>query len=148
VIGGMALGISGGLLAPALIPGLVGSLGLVGAVGISGTSATVAVGSLLVVAGASIGANAIANRTGEVRAFMFEKCASVPACGTATDILARCSAGQQGCGSITPEKPDFIVLIALQVQLISSGNGTPPPPTGGGMVVWEFTTRYRSHLQW
>jgi Protein of unknown function (DUF726) len=139
VIGGMALGISGGLLAPALIPAL-GSLGLAGAVGISGTSATVAVGSLFGVAGASIGGNAMANRTGEVKEFVFEKCASVPSIGNATDIPAKSIAGKQGCGVVTPEKPNFNVSIALQVQQISSGNGTPPSPTGGGMFVWEFTT--------
>lgn len=62
VVGGAAVGLSGGLLAPALIPALSGmaSAAGIGSVGVSGASAIVGVAGA---AGAGLGGAAMANRT-------------------------------------------------------------------------------------
>jgi hypothetical protein len=139
VLGGVALGVSGGLLAPALLPAL-GSLGLAGAAGVTGTSATMAVGGLFGVAGASFGANAMANRTSEVKEFLFEKCTCVPVIGPPGEFPAGCISGNQGRGVITPEKRIFEVVIPLGNRGTVSGSAEAPSLIGVGMLVWEFTT--------
>lgn len=76
VVGGLALGLSGGLIAPALLP----ALGTVGLAGVSaplaalGGGGAVAVGGIFGAAGAGVGAAAMSSRTGEVDEFLFEKC--------------------------------------------------------------------------
>lgn len=76
VVGGLALGLSGGLIAPALIP----ALSTVGLASVSvpltalGSGGAVAVGGLFGAAGAGVGAAAMASRTGVVEEFSFELC--------------------------------------------------------------------------
>lgn len=76
VVGGLALGLSGGLIAPALIPAL-GSVGLTGVSGslvAMGSGGAVAVGGVFGAAGASVGAAAMSGRTAHVTEFKWEKC--------------------------------------------------------------------------
>lgn len=76
VVGGLALGLSGGLIAPALLP----ALGTVGLASVSaplaalGGGGAVAVGGIFGAAGAGVGAAAMSSRTGDVNEFLFEKC--------------------------------------------------------------------------
>lgn len=76
VVGGLALGMTGGLIAPALLP----ALGTVGLASVSaplaalGGGGAVAVGGIFGAAGAGVGAAAMSSRTGDVQEFRFEKC--------------------------------------------------------------------------
>lgn len=120
VVGGVALGLSGGLLAPALVPAL-GSVGLTGiAAGMSGASATMAFGGLFGAAGAGLGATAMANRTGAVEEFAFERCVS---------LRGEQDFGSDGCGEISPKSKILDVSVVVKNDVAK-----------GGLLVWEFFT--------
>lgn len=124
VIGGIALGISGGLMAPALLPAL-GSVGLAGVsaplVAMGGTSA-VAVGGIFGVAGASVGATAMRNRTGDVEEFTFESCTVLD------DGKNRASVYEHG--RVTPARKCLEVVVPISSD----------EPIVGGLLAWEFVT--------
>lgn len=124
VVGGLALGLSGGLIAPALIPALSG----VGLAGISapltalGSGGAVAVGGLFGAAGAGVGAAAMASRTGMVQEFQFEPCSSATATMRHT-VYKRVR--------ISPRDRVHDVVLQLHED---DANGS------GGLLVWEILT--------
>lgn len=124
VVGGLALGLSGGLIAPALIP----ALGTVGLAGVSaplaalGGGGAVAVGGLFGAAGAGVGAAAMSSRTGDIQEFKFERCTT----------FAEQQPSQYEASRISPSNRLHEVFVPL------SGNGDEP--ITGGLLVWQILT--------
>lgn len=124
VVGGLALGLSGGLIAPALIPALSG----VGLASVSapltalGSSGVVAVGGLFGAAGASVGAAAMASRTGMVQEFQFEPCS--------TAISAMRHTVYKSVRITPRDRVHDVVLPLLEADA----------RTSGGLLVWEILT--------
>lgn len=124
VVGGLALGLSGGLIAPALIPALSG----VGLASVSapltalGSGGVLAVGGLFGAAGASVGAAAMASRTGIVQEFQFEPCSTAVSAMRHTIYKSV---------RITPrDRIHDVVLPLLEGGASASG----------GLLVWEILT--------
>lgn len=124
VVGGLALGLSGGLIAPALLP----ALGTVGLAGVSaplvalGGGGAVAVGGLFGAAGAGVGAAAMASRTGEVEEFTFEPCS----------MLHGTEKVRYDSAKVRPSKKIHEVFVPLKEQDGAS--------MLGGLLVWELLT--------
>lgn len=124
VVGGLALGLSGGLIAPALIPALSG----VGLAGVSapltalGSGGAVAVGGLFGAAGASVGAAAMASRTGVVQEFKFEPCSTAVSAMRHTIYESI---------RISPRDRVHDVVLPLSEDGASAS---------GGLLVWEILT--------
>lgn len=124
VVGGLALGLSGGLIAPALLPAL-GTVGLTtvsGSLAAFGGGGAVAVGSIFGAAGAGVGAAAMANRNGDVEEFLFERCT----------ILSEPRASQYDSARITPSKKVHEVVLPCK---------TDDESVVGGLLVWEIFSR-------
>lgn len=122
LFGGLALGISGGLIAPALLPALstVGLASATAPLAALGGSGAVAVGGLFGAAGAGVGAAAMASRTGEVEEFTFERCTPSRDAGAKTYDTAR----------ITPTENTHEAFIPISSD----------QKTMGGLLVWEILT--------
>lgn len=124
LVGGIALGVSGGLLAPAIIPAL-GSVGLASAAApltAMGGSGAVALGGIFGITGASIGGVAMANRTGGVDEFQFEQCTVLD------DGSSRASVYEKK--QITPLSKYLEVEVPVAAQ-----DGIV-----GGLLAWEYIT--------
>lgn len=123
VVGGLALGLSGGLMAPAILPalGTVGLTGISGSLAALGGGGAVAVGSIFGAAGAGVGAAAMAGRTGAVEEFEFERCT----------VLTQPNAASYSTARITPSKKIHEIFIPL------SADGQAAV---GGLLVWEILT--------
>lgn len=126
VVGGLALGLSGGLIAPALLP----ALGTVGLAGVSaplaamGGGGAVAVGSLFGAAGAGVGAAAMSSRHGDVEEFRFERCT----------VLAEDRGGvKYETVRISPSNKTHEVFVPLTAD---EGEES----VVGGLLVWEMMT--------
>ncbi|KAI0564768.1 hypothetical protein FGB62_23g05 [Gracilaria domingensis] len=122
LFGGIALGISGGLIAPALLPAL-GTVGLASAtapLAALGGGGAVAVGSLFGAAGVGVGAAAMASRTGDVDEFSFERCTPSHDNGSQAYDMAR----------ITPTENIHEAFVPLSVETKAIG----------GLLVWEILT--------
>lgn len=124
VVGGLALGLSGGLIAPALLP----ALGTVGLAGVSapltalGSGGAVALGGLFGAAGAGVGAAAMSSRAGVVDEFRFEPCtAGVRAARDAAYKSAR----------VSPRDRVHDVTVPWREEADGSS---------GGLLVWEILT--------
>lgn len=126
VVGGLALGLSGGLIAPALIP----ALGTVGLASVSapltalGSGGAVAVGGLFGAAGAGVGAAAMASRTGVVQEFSFEPCNSLVQSVPRT-IYEN--------ARISPKRSIHDVVVPW--------HGDGDEKASGGLLVWEVLTK-------
>lgn len=124
VLGGLALGLSGGLIAPALLP----ALGTVGLASVSaplvalGGGGAVAVGGLFGAAGAGVGAAAMASRTGDVNEFKFEPCSA----------LHGGESVKYDSVKVTPSRKMHEVVVPLSGR---EGNAIM-----GGLLVWELLT--------
>ncbi|CAN8067760.1 unnamed protein product [Agarophyton chilense] len=122
LFGGLALGISGGLIAPALLPAL-GTVGLASATGplaALGGGGAVAVGSLFGAAGAGVGAAAMKSRTGDIDEFSFEPCTPSHDSSSHAYDTAR----------ITPTENIHEAYIQLSMETRAIG----------GLLVWEILT--------
>lgn len=123
VVGGIALGLSGGLIAPALIPALT-TIGMSAPITALGSSGVLAVGGIFGAAGASVGAAAMASRTGVVNEFCFEPCtAGANAERDSTYKKLRVTPKQRTCDVIVPW-----------------GDETLQGESAGGLLVWELLT--------
>ena len=124
VVGGLALGISGGLIAPALLPALssVGLASVSAPLAAFGGGGAVAVGGLFGAAGAGVGAVAMANRTGEAEEFKFEVCTAF---GDTQERMYKKA-------KISPSNRIHEAVIPLHEDKDNS--------TMGGLLVWELLT--------
>lgn len=112
-ISGVLLGMSGGMLAPAILPALsAAGLGVAGSAG-----ASTAVAAAFGVGGAGIGASAMRNRVGAVQEFRFERCVVVDGAGVAA----------RGEGDVTVEVP------RLEIDIDAEGL-----VEGSGLLVYAF----------
>lgn len=124
VLGGIALGLSGGLIAPALLPAL-GSVGLAGVsapLAALGGGGAVAVGGLFGAAGAGVGAAAMASRTGEVEEFVFEP----------FSMLQGSKRSTYDSAIVTTSRRVHEVVVPLKEEEELAGRG--------GLLVWELLT--------
>lgn len=121
VVGGIALGLSGGLIAPALLPALTTvGLGSVSAPLVAlGGGGAYAIGGLFGAAGAGVGAAAMASRTGAVDDFRFEPCRGVCAFKHSVYETAR----------VTHNKRVHDVVVPCNLD-----------GAAGGLLVWEILT--------
>lgn len=123
LVSGLALGLSGGLIAPALLPAL-GSVGLAGVsapLAALGGGGAVAVGGLFGAAGAGVGAAAMSGRTGAVNEFSFEPCTALGKADVRYDEV-KVSPTRRMQEVVVPLKADEGVDIL------------------GGLLVWELLT--------
>jgi hypothetical protein len=130
VLSGVALGLSGGMLAPAILPAL-SSIGLTAA---GGAGASAALAAAFGTAGAGLGGSAMRNRVGELEEFSFERCVCVdgPAAG-----------GAQGGGAVTPRGPVLEVSVAAAEAEVEEGAVSTVAPSlssGGSLLVYVFET--------
>ena len=124
LVGGIALGVSGGLLAPAILPALT-TVGLASAAApltALGSGGAVALGGIFGITGASIGGAAMANRTGGVEEFQFEKCTVLD------DGSSRASVFEYG--QVTPSNK----ILEVKVPVPTQGH------ISGGLLAWEYIT--------
>ena len=124
VVGGLALGLSGGLMAPAILPalGTVGLTSVSGSLAAMGGGGAVALGSIFGAAGAGVGAAAMASRTGAIEEFEFERCT----------VLAQQNSVAYETMRLTPSKPIHEIFMPLSVNSDSNA--------AGGLLVWEILT--------
>lgn len=115
IVGGVALGLSGGLLAPAIVPAL-SSVGVAGISTLSATGSAAVVGTVFGAAGAGISGKAMANRTGDVNEFDFERCSAF-----GVDL-------SPDFGDVKLTKSEKVHEIALSIV---EGDE-------GGIIAWEY----------
>jgi Protein of unknown function (DUF726) len=121
VLSGVALGLSGGMLAPAILP----ALSAVGVTAASGAGASTAIVAAFGTAGAGLGGVAMRNRIGAVEEFLFERCVCVG---------GEDAGGARGQGSVSPQQP------RLDVVVKPAGQGVVSEAAGGSLLVYAWET--------